>query len=515
MFNIIRIANEMLNSTPISYKEIVREFICEYSVKKENLPDSEQAMRFTADYPGKDLIKISFSDGSDRVIVIAGDTSWLQAYEDFIHGLNTVDAVTVRISVDKDFSDGIIRVYNLDSFLGFLSEETDEQLLSLFSSLFDELGEHFAFHLLDQNGSLKTSTIVFTDNETLQWGEGTSREELWKRCTDSTVFLNRDKYKLTPQDFDIIGPIEGRGFERLSAIFIRERNALSYIFLANTSQIVNDKLILQFDPTSAPEEYELDELSSNSISYEIYRWAYCNDHCVERASIARKIINVYCRDKESICKIDDKILNSIKSDYQIYQKDNVERYVEMKNQISGHITDSIGKLEELSHEMAEALKNNLVAILVFVMTAVLTESFDFDKLIGKDISANLPLVCALFTVISLLYLLITVFSGWRKWKWIDEAYERLKENYQDVLDAKDLEEAFNYDNARNDGKKHYRNFTIVVSIIWAVTIMAMGFFSYKLYYNVNKGTSVEVQIETQEEEITTEQEIVVGDNEQN
>lgn len=514
MFNIISIANAMLNTTPTTYKEIAREFICEYTVKKGDLPDSEQAMRFTADYPGKDIIQISFSDGSDRVVAIAGDTSWLQAYEDFIQGLNTGDVVAVRISVDKDFSDGIVRIYRLDAFLDFLSAETDEQLLSLFSSLFDELGEHIVFHLLERDGSIRTKNIVFSDNSTLQWEEGSSREEQWKRCIDSTIFLNRDKYKLMPQDFDVIEPIEGNGFEKLVALLTRERNVLSFVFLAYTSQIIDDKVILQFDPSSIPVEYKFEELSSNGIPYAIYQWAYCNDRCVERASIARKIISVYCRDKESICKIDDKILNSIKSDYQIYQKDNVEKYVEMKNQISGHITESIGKLEELTHEMAEALKNNLVAIIVFIMTAILTDSFDFDKLIGKDISENLPLVCGLFTVTSLLYLLITVYSGWRKWKWIDEAYDRLKQNYNDVLDAKDLEEAFNHDNIRNDGKRHYRNFTVVISILWVMTIIAMGIFTHKINFNMDKGSSGAVHMETMNIE-ATESIVINGDDEPN
>ena len=84
-----------------------------------------------------------------------------------------------------------------------------------------------------------------------------------------------------------------------------------------------------------------------------------DDSCVDKASIARKIINTYCRDKESILAIDDKVLNSIKSDYVIYQKNHVDQYIDMKNKISEFIVDSAGKIQELSHDIADAFRNKL------------------------------------------------------------------------------------------------------------------------------------------------------------
>ena len=99
----------------------------------------------------------------------------------------------------------------------------------------------------------------------------------------------------------------------------------SYEYLSNSAYIVDDKVLLQFDPSSATEEYSFDELTENEIVSKIYDWAFKDDSCVDKASIARKIINVYCRAKQAILDIDEKIFNSIRSDYVIYQKNHADQ----------------------------------------------------------------------------------------------------------------------------------------------------------------------------------------------
>ena len=94
-------------------------------------------------------------------------------------------------------------------------------------------------------------------------------------------------------------------------------------------------------------------------------------------------------------------------------------------------------------ELSDAIRNNFVAIIVFIMTALLTDSFDISKLLEKDISSRITVVCLVFTMVSLLYLEVTFLTSNEKWKWLEQAYNDLKENYKGTLDEADINEIFN------------------------------------------------------------------------
>ena len=61
----------------------------------------------------------------------------------------------------------------------------------------------------------------------------------------------------------------------------------------------------------------------------------------------------------------------------------------MKNKISECIVDSAKQMQELSHDVVEAFRNNFVAVIVFLMTVLLTDSIDFSQFLEKTVSKSL------------------------------------------------------------------------------------------------------------------------------
>ncbi|MGX8716083.1 MAG: hypothetical protein ACSW8A_10070 [Lachnospiraceae bacterium] len=361
MFNIIDRANKMLKTVPSAYSEILYEFKAEYKIGKHNIPDTVELLAFTGDVPETDVISVIFSDGTTSVKVNA--IAWTEAFEEFVNGLYDSDEVDVTFKIEKKVHDGVLNVYNLSSFSDFLSKRSYTQIFDNFVQLFKLCGNRIVFHLLDTNGSLRTKTIALSDNA-VEWKVDIPRQEQLKNCEDASVFLDRAKYPLIPQDFAVTGPVEGSGFGDIKKLFEKLRDILSFLYLANSAYIANEKAILQFDPAGAAEEYEFEELVKSSVASQIYDWIYKDDGCVDKASIARKIINVYCRNKEAILVLDEKVFNSIKSDYVIYQKNHADQYIDMKNRISECIVDNAKQMQELSHDVVEAFRNNFVAVIV-------------------------------------------------------------------------------------------------------------------------------------------------------
>ena len=481
MFNIIERANQMLNSVPISREEILFEYMVQYKVDKGHLPSTDDLLVFTGDVPEKDEIYISISDGVSTVN--AGAVAWIEEYENFVDGLYENDEITVDIRVKKKIANDTLNVYCLENFSEFISGRSYIQLFEIFTELFQVCEEKIAFHLLDTNGSLRTRNMVFTDNDDFEWTVRTPRSEQLKNCEDASVFLDRAKFPLVPQDFTIVGPIEGGFFQTVKEMLDKLRRILSFVYLSNSAYITSDRLLLQFNPTSSSEEYGFDELTSNKTIPEIFDWVFKDDSCVDKASIARKIINVYCHDKQAILNIDDKVFNAVRSDYVIYQKNHVEQYIDMKNRISEHIVESAKQLQELSHEVADAFRNNFVAVIVFILTVLLTDSIDFSQFLSKEVSPNVTAVCGVFTVGSALYLVATIVMGNTKWKWIDESYNSLKKNYEGTLDERDIEDAFSHDDPIKTVKKQFNGFRRWMVILWVLMIIGMGVFTLVLHKN--------------------------------
>ncbi len=503
MFDFIQSANMLFGTVVSSFKEIVPEFNCEYRIEKNNLPSVDKLMAFLRQKPERDSISITITSDSGSVVV-SDATVWRDNYISFTGNLFDGDEVVVAIRIVKIIRDGRVSVYNLNLFSNFLCNLKMEQLFENFTKLFSECGDHISFQLLDTNGSLRTSNISFSDND-VQWIERRSRKEILRDCEDASVFLDRRRIILIPQDFDI-DAVEGNGFEAIISLFEKLRAVLSYIYLANTATVLNDKAILQFDPSTKGCEYEMNQLTENKVVPLIYEWVFKDDSCVDKASIARKIINTYCRDKESILAINEKVLNSIKSDYVIYQKNHADQYIDMKNKISEFIVDSAGKIQELSHDIVDAFRNNFVAIIVFLMTVLLTDSIDFSQFFGREISPKVTAVCGVFTVATLLYLIATLIMGNQKWKWLKQSYTDLKKNYDGVFDSKDLDEAFNHDEPLKNAEEQYREIQKEIGMVWGVLILVLAIFTGILVW---LGNHVPSQEQTQIEETVTVEENAV------
>lgn len=482
MFDIIGLANTLFGCAASSCKEILLEFNCEYKIQKRNLPLKDNLIEFLGLKPERDKIEITVISDSETAY-IGDDVVWAEKYEKFVQGLYEGDDLIVSIKARKVIEEGRISIYNLNSFTGFLCGLNPEQIFENFTRLFSDCGDHIFFQLLDKKGLLRTNSIAFSDSE-VHLTSCCPREKLLKDCQDASVFLDRTRVRVIPQDFEI-NDLEGDGFDEIKDLFGKLQTILSYIYLANTAAIIKGKVLLQFNPLDKGYEYEWEHLTSNEIVPQIYDWVFREDSCVDKATIARKIISTYCRDRESLLTIDEKILNSIKSDYVIYQKNHVDQYIDMKNKISEYIVNSAEKIQDLSHKLIDAFRNNFVAVIVFLMTVLLTDSIDFSQFLMKEISPKVVAVCGVFTVATLLYYVATVIMVEQKWDWLNQSYKDLKKNYKGVFEDRDIEEAFNYDEPLNNAEKQYRSIFSKINLLWVALIIILALFTFAIFWYGN------------------------------
>lgn len=494
VFDIVDIANHMFESSaPIFVEEVLYRFSISYKIRKANMPSVSALIDFLGNVKDRDDGIITFIGETDQTISV-GKIVDEDNYKYFLKSLVDDEEVNVLIKITKKVENETLSVYRLDLFSTFLKSLSITDHFINFTELFMIAGEHIKLNLIDKSGMLLTSTIAFSDDD-VSWSEDKSRKEILMDCSSASIFLQKNAYAVVPQDFSIRHSTAE--CEEIVLIFNRLCSVLSYIYIANSANIISDRVVLQFDPKASGVVYALDELGSNHLICDIYSWVYKDSNCVDKVGIARGIINVYCKAREDILTIGEPIFNSIKSDYVIYQKNHAEAYIEMKNKISEFILDTGKQIQELTDDLADGLKNNFLAIIGFALTVILSDSIDVKAWAEAEVSPRVISICILFIVASLCYLGITIIYSKSKWNWIETSYGNLKNNYNGVLDDADIQEAFGNDEIKNDAYNQYKRICLVVIVLWIIIILVMGGFTWLMSKPLRQNNT---QINTVKEE---------------
>lgn len=486
--DILQFSNQIFGySCFISCEESLHELSIEYRIAAPDLPSTERLADLCNKCLERDNIKIQFHSTEDFTFNSIEYLMQSSAYEDYKSKLEQDDSVEVMIKIQKKFTDEIISIYSIEKFSDFLCGQKREENFQLFTILFAGGKQHICFQVMNCDCCIHTSSIAFApESESVIWDNSKSRDSNIRNCNDSSVFFGRAQYPLVPQDFALIENIYDSRFNRIKELFDKLRNILSYLYIANTSNIVGNKAVLQFDPTVNGYEYTLEQLGVNKSAWDIYSWIHKDEGGIDRAGIVRNIINIYCKTSDEILNIDENIYNSAVANYVIYQKKHTDQYIELKNKLSEFIVESARQLQELAHDLVEGIRNNFVAVIVFLMTVLLTDSIDFSSFTQTNVSSNIVAVCVIFTIVSLLYMIVTIIAGNTKWGWLEKSYNDLKSNYNEVLDERDIQTAVNDDAAFKNTKKEYENVRRTISIIWIIFIIGMAGFTFAIGYN-NRG----------------------------
>ena len=253
---------------------------------------------------------------------------------------------------------------------------------------------------------------------------------------------------MLPDDFKITINHENNP---LTELFQKIVTILSISFIATSSTINGAKLkgIINGQRTI---EYccDINQLPNNKVLYSIYNWIYTDGSPIDKAIIVRNVISLHCK-YASITEIDEKVMASIQSNYNLYLKENVKEYLELKNKVAEFINDNVSKTGEYATELLDKFKSNIIAIFGFMFTVILANIVSnqpLDNLFTREITILVE--CVL--VGSFVYLIICYYQSRYEIQKVYDGYERLKFNYKGILTDDDLLDTFGNDEMLNEMK---------------------------------------------------------------
>lgn len=451
---------------PVNYYEAATVVDADYKIFSEHLPDISILLKTFGNLPKRDNLEISIKNEDCIYFRDLHNATWIEEYTSFCSEQVYGDEINIHIHIEKQILDDTVSIYDFERFVTTLEEEKLLEQLDIFVALMKERKKGLKI-IIDTPDVLVTNYIVIS-SETKEVMSGRVRD--FQKCEDASIFMNKSYMPLIPQDFSI-QYCSGIISARMEKIFKTMESFLALMYIVNTSNIVCDKAIIQMQP-GQNFEIGVNSYKYNYVITDVYNWIFADGESpIDRASIARNIINVRCKNSEALLNMDLPVLMSIKSNYMIYQKDTVQKYLELKEQISECISSTILQFQDAVEGLIEGIRNNLIATITFIISLVLTDSLNLENLIEEQLPRNLQLVIGIFLIASAAYLFVTRKTVNTKWKLIVDRYNRIKQNYQDILDINDLEDAFGHDEMINTYQNRLNSYKKTIIGIWILFIV--------------------------------------------
>ena len=197
-------------------------------------------------------------------------------------------------------------------------------------------------------------------------------------------------------------------------------------------------------------------------------------------ALTRNVISMYCKYTD-ILDIDEKTFLAIKSNYNIYLKENVDKYIELKKELTSFIMNTSNQINDIIGNFIGNFEKNIVAFITFILGTIIANIVSdtpLNNIFTKDI------ITIIFVILlgSLFYLVITIIETYYRFLSYKKNYDDLKESYRDILDEQDIVTIFKNDKEYLKNKKNVKKITVIFSILW-VTLVIIAFISMVLNYN--------------------------------
>ncbi|MDT2502367.1 hypothetical protein P7D95_16320 [Enterococcus avium] len=384
-------------------------------------------------------------------------------------------------SLEKQNDKMIISIYCADKFINFLTKTDDltrklyiQEKLEKYRNYFSEKDCIYFFEMINDHFKLETSKFIFTDNlnKSIEETPINETEEISIISEYSNVsfipFFSPDSFYVRFSD----------NADELNIEFSKLCLLLSVCYMSNIAILKNEDLEVRLEgqkPIIEKFDFSKLELRDQVVHdfYSIYHWIYANTRGIqERIGIARNIITLFFNGT-SIFDNSEIILPSIKSNFEIYLKENVDRYIQVLNNVVILLKDLNRETSEKTAAFSEKFKKNFTSFFTFVISTILFNTLANGNLVNV-FTAELTVISFAMLIVSAVYLTISLIEMNDDIKKLDSYYDKNKKYYSSILNDQDIERLFDDDESYDDDKTYMKKQRKLICILWVFSILAFG-----------------------------------------
>lgn len=455
--------------TNINISERLNTAEASFSIFFKDLPSKQNFNYICALVPERDTLKITLKNDSGEIIQISSKKTDNLDFSVLTDDLSSEDDIYVGIQIDKKDLNDRFSIYDFDSFARNLLQRPTTEVMKWFSNLLKNK-KSLLFEVFDYDISFSTRTIAFESSDIATFNPKVDRNHRINSCKENSCFYNMDSYEIIPDDFVIEGVI--RAGDCFKTLFGKISTILSLVYVVSSASINDNKINIQINgQRTTNQTISLNDVEEDERWISIYTWIFTDGNSTDKMLIAHNVMSLYCK-YDSFFNTDKTMFDAIKTNYNLYLRNNVSQYIEMKRDIGKFIQNFITQISDYTLGMLGKFKTNLIAIFGFLFTVVLTKIGSAQK--WNDIFTRDTLyIIEIFVIGSIVYMVICLFEMKYKLKKVCIGYKELKENYMNILSDLEVNEAFQNDILFNDAKSSAQKGMNGWSIVWGVLLILL------------------------------------------
>lgn len=460
----------------IAVEEEIEFFIIKFKCKNTGL-DSKTIISLFADIPQRDTLHIIFNYADDYLTISSKTVenviqSYLKKISQYIIG-DSDDNFEVSIEIEKTFKNNELSIYSFESFTNWYYELDIISFFKATNFIFHKCDKIPILVCLNDSNFLTTKSICIISNKKMEFNntyDNVTRENLIKK-RDDICHIKGVETNLIPDDFEVI---ESNCSDTIKLIYNKAKYILSIAYITDECIFEKNKITFsingyRFKDKSLP----FDQITQNTINdnfYLIYSWLYSGGNIHDKSQIVKNIISLHCRYSD-ITEIDSNVLNTIKSNYNLYIKDNVKDYLYLKKNVTESLQDYCNRISDEINKFTGALKTNMVAILGYLATLL------FSKGITKGtaiiFTPDVSILTSFVLLGSIFVCILSAIHTFLKKRYYEALIIGLKQNYTDIMENSEINGIIDNNPLLKIARTNYNIITKIVIIIWVLTIVGL------------------------------------------
>ena len=231
--------------------------------------------------------------------------------------------------------------------------------------------------------------------------------------------------------------------------------------------------------------------------YDIYDWCYTGGYTSDRLTIARNIISLNCTDYTSL-QLNASTLESIKSNFRIFEQDNVRQYIKVRKDVSKDLLDLQDRINSVVEGFTGDFRKNVVGLGTFFLTLVVVRVVANGQWAGA-FSNQILVLLFIFIVLSAVLLIYSRLTLEKKEKLYAKHYDQLRERYKLLLSKEEADKIFEECNPKKVGTHadYIRWQKKTYTWIWGLTLgVFLLFIVFAWCYNLFETTNLYKVIKT-------------------
>lgn len=352
--------------------------------------------------------------------------------------------VRLVYNIDKSKEDGMLTIYEYSIFLDYMQSLCVADFISLYQKNLDDKLILEIWSSDAEDFSSSSIAVVRRGESVLQLSRD---DKKIPRIDEHKAYCqwNHQLSDLLPEDLRII---QGNKSGRLAQIFDQMCLLLSALYVADFSSVDKSGIKIKLAGfrmvdtiiSSAKISDISFDLQSVEQWYNIYDWCYTGGYTTDRLSIARNLISLNCLDVNKLT-LNSSTFDAIKSNFKIFEKENVRQYIKVRNEVSKTLLDLQDKVNSTVETFTGNFRKDVVGLGTFFLTLVVVRVVSRGDWFG-GFTTQIVALSFIFVILSAVVLYYSRRTLEIQEKLYMKHYELLRSRYNALLSKQELDELF-------------------------------------------------------------------------